>query len=469
MAVRHYRLTLTAAGPVHIGTGRKLGKFDYFSHNGGIAVLDAPKFVGALSAEQVEKYCLALSQTNSETGLQTLLDEDPSFRHAATKAIAYKVDVRLAKSRRGTYQYLDVAECVKDAQGHPYVPGSSIKGMLRTALLVSMVSSDLSTYRERVDERAVLSGDKKAGAPLERFAFWREHPDCDDESVVNDIMRYISVSDSEPLSVSDLVFAKKYDKFCRSDNGRHKKAMGKISDAAYYEGNVLNIYRESLNPGTRIVASLDVDERIDAYLSDRKLDSAGLVKVMEDAYDLYTRCFLSHFDVEQEDSTGAGAVVSDGRCQYVAASGLRCRNAEVAGTGYCRLHQDKASSAGQQTCTCYLGGGVDFDSKTVLNALYADDEYKRLEMVSGTLFAQFPSQLDPSIHAGLQREIREAGFEPCTMRAIYKGQSLKKGKDDHRHWRDPEFKVSPHTLKMGIVDGKKYPMGKCSLKIEERA
>ena len=469
MGVRHYRLTLTAEGPVHIGTGKKFGKFDYFSHNDGIAVLDAPKFVGALNAEQVERYCQFLEGADSKTGLQSLLDDDPALRAAAAKAIAYEVDVRLAKSRSGTYQYLDVAECIKDVQGRPYVPGSSIKGMLRTALLASVVMSDRQAYRGFVDERAVTSADKNADSRLDKRVFWRECPDCDDESVVNDIMRYISVSDSEPLSVSDIVFAKKYDKFCRSDNGRHKKAMGKISNAAYYEGNELNIYREVLRPGTRIVASLDIDERVDAYLTGQNLDAEGLAKVLQDSYDLYARCFLSHFDVEQAGPDGSGPAASDGRCRYVGASGMRCRNTELEGTGYCRLHQDKASSAGQQTCTCYLGGGVDFDAKTILNALYADDEYKRLEVMSAALFAQFPSRLDPSIHANLQREIRDMGFEPRTMRAVRKGSSLKKGKDDYRHWRDPEFKVSPHTLKMGIVEGKKYPMGKCSLKIEERA
>ena len=468
MGVRHYRLAFTTDGPVHIGTGKKLGKMDYFSHNGTVAVLDASRFVGLMTEEQVEKYCLFLEKADSRTGLQALLDQDTSLKSIAAKAIAYQVDVKLAKARSGSYQYLDVAECVKDAQGLPYVPGSSVKGMLRTALLASVVMSDRKASRSFVDERAVGLGNKEADAKLERCVFWRERPDRDDESVVNDIMRYVSVSDSEPLKVSDLVFAKKYDKFCRADDGRHKKAMGKISDAAYYEGNALNIYREALKPGTRIVVSLDIDERIDAYLAGGKLDADGLAKVLQDAYELYSKCFLSHFDIEVEDAN-SGKAASDGRCRYVAASGIRCRNAEIEGTGYCRLHQDKAASTKNQACTCYLGGGVDFDSKTVLNALYGDDEYKRLEVISSSLFSQFPSKLDPSIHARLQREIRESGFEPRTMRASYKVASLKKGKDDHRHWRDPEFKVSPHTLKMGIVGGKKYPMGKCSLKIEERS
>ena len=138
------------------------------------------------------------------------------------------------------------------------------------------------------------------------------------------------------------------------------------------------------------------------------------------------------------------------------------------GTGFCSKHaSDGAAASSVTACLCYLGGGVDYDSKTVVNALY-EDEYKRLETISSILFAQFPTKIDPSIHAYLQSEIRESGFEPKTMRAQYGSKGLKKGKDDHRHWRDPEFKVSHHTLKMGIVGDRKYPMGKCTVKIEER-
>lgn len=468
--VRHYKLTFTAVGPVHVGTGKKLNKMDYFSSKDGITVLDVPRFLEKLNDAQAEEYCRFFATADSRAGLQTLLDTDPAMRKVAEGAVAYRADARPGKARGGTYQYLDVAECIKDVHGCPYVPGSSVKGMLRTALLTHLIASDRKAYAELVDERALRAGDKNADAQIEQRAFEREHPDRDDETVVNDIMRYVSVSDSEPLSVSDLVFAKKYDKFSIPDDGRHKKKIGKGSaDPDYYEGNCLNLYRESLKPGTRIVVRLDIDERVDAYLAGLKLDMEGLATVLGDAFDLYTSCFLSHFDAEPGDDAKGGALVGDGRCQYVGATGMRCRNAEVDGTGYCRLHQDKAASNSSQACTCYLGGGVDFDSKTVINALYADDVYKRVGLISETLYAQFPTRLDPSIHRELQADIRDAGFTPRTIRETHdNGGGHKKGKDDHRHWRDPEFRVSPHTLKFGIVGGKKYPMGKCTVRIEER-
>lgn len=470
MAVRHYKIVLTTVGPLHVGDGGTYGKKDYFSCSGGVAVLDVPHFIEPLQqAGLLEEYC-AFLETDSRSGLQDFLDSHPQAKNAANNSVLYKADTPLARARSGSYQYFDVATCIKGADGSPYVPGSSVKGMLRTALLTGIILDDRAAYASLYDS-AVARGDgrKNAGGRIEHRAFWREHPDANDETVVNDIMRYVSVSDSAPLSASDLVFVKKYDKFAKGDSGRHKKDMGKISDAAYYEGNAINIYRESIKPGVRIELTLDIDARIDAYLG-RPLDRSGLQEVLERAFDLYSRCFLDHFDADGSGESGSGAAsVDDGVCRYIAKggpfAGQRCRNASIGGTGYCRLHQDEAASAGKQIA-CYLGGGVDFDSKTVVNALFEDD-CARVDEISRILYEQFPTRLDPSIHARLRDEIRAAGFEPKTMKALYRNQHLAKGKDDHRHWKDVELRVSPHTMKFGMLGGKKYPMGKCSISIEE--
>lgn len=469
MAVRHYKIVLTTVGPLHIGDGGTYGKKDYFSCSGGVAVLDVPHFIEPLQkAGLLEEYC-AFLETDSRSGLQDFLDSHPQAKNAANSSVLYKADTPLARARSGSYQYFEVATCIKGADGRPYVPGSSVKGMLRTALLTNVILNDRATYAALYDSAAARGeGRKNAGKAIEHRAFWRERPDADDPDVVNDVMRYVSVSDSEPLSVSDLVFVKKYDKFSKGDSGRHKKDLGKVSDAAYYEGNAINIYRESIKPGVRIELTLDVDERIDGYLG-WKLDRAGLQDALDRAFELYTHCFLDHFDAGGAGSTGekgsGAAAADDGRCRYVTASGLRCRNSSVGGTGFCNMHKDQAAAAGKQL-TCYLGGGVDFDSKTVVNALFEDD-CARVDEISRILYAQFPTWLDPSLHARLQSEMRAEGFIPNQKRASYRNGRLAKGKEDHRHWKDVEFKVSPHTMKFGIVGGKKYPMGKCSISIAE--
>lgn len=470
MAIRHYEIEFTTKGPVHIGNGEKYGKKDYFQSGGKIAILDVRKFVARLTPEQISNYCNFLE--SDEITLQDYLEGDKGLRALAESSVLYKADTDLARARRGSRQRHDVWECIKDAEGRPYVPGSSVKGMIRTALLVSLLLDD-PDYRGLFDPEKVRSkqGRKSADKDIQRRAFWREVLDQNNPKELTDVMRYVSVSDSEPLSLDDLVFAKKYDRFCKDDKGWHKKNMGNVSDKAYYEGNELNIYRESIRPDTRFTVSVDIDDRIDGYLAPLVLDADGLQKVLERSFELYKKCFLDRFDVGGEASVDGGT--SDGKCRYINAAGplagTRCRNNAVDGTGYCNIHKDRAGEeSATSSAPCYLGGGIDFDSKTVLNALFPDD-LERLAEASGILYSQFPTKIDFALHPELVEEVRKAGFEPESMVAKRKWDGrLQKGKDDHRHWKDVELGVSPHTMKFGIVGKERLPMGKCVVRIRER-
>ena len=484
MSIRHFKIELTAEGPIHIGNGKDLKKKDYFSNGKSISILDVPRFVGRLDAEQLRGYCEFL-ETDSRTGLDDFFKKFPNLRSVADECVAYTVNNSFARARRGSYQFLPVKEFIKDAYGCPYVPGSSVKGVLRTAILASIVQDDAVRYEKLYDGELARGYDRKnADKKIVRRAFWKAELDKNGDNAVNDIMRYVSVSDSEPLSTGDLVFVKKYDKFSKADDGSHKKDMDKISNASYYEGNELNIYRECLKPGTRICLNIDVESKIDDYLDGWQMNAAGIRKVLEDFYALYKECFLDHFelgDSSEGEAGGGSAALGDGKCQYIAQTGplagRRCPNNAVNGTGYCNKHQDKAFAANAQDdsseapqCWCLIGGGVDFASKTILNALFDDDAY-RLRETSHVLYNQFTTKIDRDFdkgrHDGLWHEVEEAGFEPRYMKSDYGNGRLKKAKEDHRHWRDREFGVSPHTVKLGILNGKKYPMGKCAFKIRE--
>ena len=138
-----------------------------------------------------------------------------------------------------------------------------------------------------------------------------------------------------------------------------------------------------------------------------------------------------------------------------------------------REYADENRSSEQQAeIACYLGGGVDFVSKTVINALYPKQgEY--IEVASRILYEQFPTELGTSLQAeSLKPKVEEAGFNYKSFINQYKNhkglKKLKIGKVDHRHWMANELDVAPHTFKMGIAEGVKLPMGKCKLSIKER-
>ena len=466
MPSKRYRLTLTVEGLVHIGDGGKYGKKDYFLERGKVSILNAPAFVAKLNPEQLNSYCEFLKE-DSYSGLQDYLGKNKVLAGTIRKAVLYQLDSLPVLVQRGSYQHFGIWRFVKDAHGCPYVPGSSIKGMLRTAILISLIARDRQAYERLYSRERVLKDRQRADGGIQRKAFWVGQLDRGGDSAVNDVLRYLSVSDSDPLSVDDLVLAKKYDKFSKRDDGRHKKKLRKTSDEeAYYQGNELPIYRECLRPGTTIRTTLTVDERICQYFDDLRLDRDGLPKALLFSYELYKKCFLRHFDIDGGTTSAKKDASSDGTCRYVAQggpfAGMRCRNRAVGDTGYCNTHKeyaksgDTGGSGSAQDPVCYLGGGIDFNTKTIENALFVD-EGRRVDEISHILFDQFPTKLDKQRHAALIAEVQQANFRP----------ELKKAKEDHRHWRDGALGVSPHTLKMGKVQDKMYPMGKCRARFEE--
>lgn len=460
MGASNYKIKLKTVGPIHIGNGRQLGKKDYFLHKESIAILETPRFIEKLTPEQLAAYCNYLQETGSEQGLQHFLEEH-QLSQVAASAIAYQIDTRLSRAKRGTYQFLDVFEFVKDPYGCPYIPGASFKGMLRTVLLAQMVSANRQRYLEEYPKGSNWRKDKNAGRNIERAALWVEQPDPTNPYVINDIMRFVSVSDSKPLSTKCLTFVKKYDKFAKRDDASHKRRMGNQSIGGVADGNELNIYRECLKPGTIIEFSLSIDDRINDFFL---LNQENLVGAFEQFAARYKECFLDHF----EDLGVAGApsseAVVDSRCIYVGISGIRCRNPSIEGSCYCRLHQEEAkkeaTSNRSTRLTCYLGGGVDFDSKTLLNALFEDDG-RRLSEISHILDEQFPTKINLGEYAGLKEDVEDADFSVKASRF-----SGKKKKEDHRHWKDQQLGVSPHTLKLGKIGKELLPMGRCDLTIE---
>lgn len=473
MAMRYYRVALTLDGPIHIGDGEKYGGKDYFLRKERISVIDSRRLVSKLTDDQLDRYCRFLEE-DSRTGLHDFLEREPEIHQIADGCMLYQVDGNLTQDRRGLYQYFDVLRFVKDACGYPYVPGSSVKGLFRTALLTYLVAHDRSKFALLYDRNALLRDTKRTDRAIQRRALWLERPVATDANLVNDIMKYVAVSDSDPLPTSSLAFVKKYDKFSKRDDGRHKKDMGRMSDSAYYAGNKLNIYRECLKPGTQVSMMLTVDEAIDTYLGDLKLDTQGLYELMKFSYDLYEKDFLDHFDMRPDALAKGEGGSGGGRCHYIYQSGLFagscCRNSAIGTTGYCHTHQSYAlaSSAAAgcpMACSCYLGGGTGFAAHTIVSALF--DDVVRVSETSHILYKQFPTRIASSMHAELRHNVLGAGFKPHNMRALYRNGHLEKAKQDHRHWRDSELGVSPHTLKMGKIGASLYEMGKCQIRFEE--
>ncbi|MCS6975265.1 MAG: type III-A CRISPR-associated RAMP protein Csm5 [Cyclobacteriaceae bacterium] len=130
--------TLQTLTPVHIGNGRTLQKhidYIYFSnlHNAPVALLDLEKVFGILGNANLNAWIRAIE--NRE-------DLMPLIRKQKTNIRPDDVAHRLIQVKDKPDSHSELYEHLTDALGRPYIPGSSIKGSMRTALFTNLLKKN---------------------------------------------------------------------------------------------------------------------------------------------------------------------------------------------------------------------------------------------------------------------------------------------------------------------------------------
>lgn len=295
-----YRVVMRTLAPVFIGSGREIWKEEYiFLNRGKVGILDIDKLYGELcrlgKADAFEEYLLGrmnidLTKWLEEQGIQTA-DIKPYMKY--TLDCSDKIIEKDAKE-------LQLMECMKDAYGNPYIPGSSLKGMIRTILLGADILNMPQKYRDakknlsNVDSHASRYGYlKKNIGEIEGIAYRtlqreRNKP----RNAVNDVLQGLKISDSEPLSVDTLTLCQKIDV-------PHSRGVE----------NQIPLLRECIKPDTEICFSITVDTQLCPFTEKDILDAAKTF--MDNYYD----CFLSAFDGIKRP--GDREVFLGGGCGYV--------------------------------------------------------------------------------------------------------------------------------------------------------
>ena len=233
--LKEYDLTLTVRGPVFIGCGVKAGKRDYLYDPRGRTVrfVDQHKLFELLIrknlADRYEAFMLG-----REGYLSEFLRRDCGLTQDEISSIV-SYSVKVGDALDADHSLKEIHRFIRNAEGQAYVPGSSIKGAVRTALLAQMIlQEEAHDLQEKLYEDRyfhTLACLKKNGVPDQRNA-------------VNSIMRGIQISDSLPIP------------------GGHMTLAGKIDVDKSGDTNQLNVCRECIAPGTQINAVLVLDDSI---------------------------------------------------------------------------------------------------------------------------------------------------------------------------------------------------------------
>ena len=239
-----YKIILTTIGPVFIGDGKSLHKKEYIRAQQFIRVPDMEKMYTDLwkmgLTEKYEKYMMSTQRDN----LGQWLQRQKVKQETIDKWIRYQLQCDIEGCSINETQIMTF---MKDPYGCPYIPGSSLKGALRTILMSYAMmtnSDDYNDMKESLHREIIHSNDGRTKylirqtRQLEVDTFHTlgrlKEKEKDRQNAVNDVMSQIIVSDSRPLDPSVLIFCQKLDV--------HKD--GKIKP--------LPLGRECLPPGTQI-------------------------------------------------------------------------------------------------------------------------------------------------------------------------------------------------------------------------
>lgn len=222
------------------------------------------------------------------------------------------------KDNNTEFDIFPVDLMIKDPLGNPYIPGSSLKGAIRTALLNQMISEYPqagSCFTPEIISKVLISKEiKELGKKLLQEEFKNVESNYLHKlnvkkaklNALNSVMRGLSISDSEPLEPSCLTLCRKID-----------------YDITGRNPSYINLLRECLKPETEVHFTLTLDQDI---LKKAGIDKAYIEEAIKNFYTLQNQRFVSKFQGFEEDA------------------------------------QD-------ERCVLYLGGGCGFHSKTLLQQL----------------------------------------------------------------------------------------------------
>lgn len=313
--LKTYQMELKVKGPVFVGSGYEIQKKEYILRGNKVGIVNPQKLFLLAKKKHLEAELERFMVKDVREDLKHWAMRNRISTDEMEACMEYTLNAGDMQLEKGKMQ---IMACIKDPYGRPYIPGSSIKGMLRTILLCDEIMQNPEKYQKharqiRQDLRLqgvrrdmVLSENSRS---MEEEIFHTLERSEKRRDAVNDCMAGIIIGDSEPLSAEDLILCQKWEK--------------------HVDGNskTINLLRECLKPGKVIRCTLTVDESL-WKKTGKEFQAEDIVKAVQRFAERYQEAFLNKF-------TGNNII------------------------------SDK---------TVFLGGGSGFVSKTMIYSLFEDRE-----------------------------------------------------------------------------------------------
>ena len=216
---RTFQFSLLSMAPIHIGNGEKYTSREFIYENGYFYFPDMGKFYNRMVKKGYDQ--------NFESFLQ---ETKPNARN--NRLISFLEDNRISDRNFGGYRIIEteletnnnylrggalnqVSKFIRDPFGNPYIPGSSLKGAIRTILMNTNPDwNNKNVVKDKKENKSLIPWGAKKGQDY------------------NDLFNAIRVSDSKPFKNDSLILVQKW-------NLKANTSLAKP----------LPLYREALTPG----------------------------------------------------------------------------------------------------------------------------------------------------------------------------------------------------------------------------
>lgn len=289
--MKSYKIKLTAVTPLHVGSGIKYSKKEYIYDERGrrVTLIDMNKVMGWIvrqnRVDDFEAFMLSKSDNSLRNFLQRIGMPEQNVKEAAIYSLS-SGDAFVRNSNKR-----DLCAFSRDERGRPYIPGSSLKGALRGALLVSAL---LDSGGGAIDTRDKRSAKKSAEEIETKLLHTLRRDERKKSDPRNSVMSCLSISDSLPFSQESIILAGKNDIFTDG------------------EENPLPLVRECAAPGTEIYFSMSISSEAEGRLSADRIKNA-----INSFGDYYQDTYLDKYPKSLGEDL-RGCIFLGGGCGYYA-------------------------------------------------------------------------------------------------------------------------------------------------------
>lgn len=313
-----YEVKLKTIGPTHVGTGEILDKSQYLYdfRDKKVYIPDERKFFNwIIDKELIDSYERFIMGGRRYSNLFNWIDKN-NLKKDFLRIVDYTLDTSSIYTSKDVW-FNDIAKMIKDKDNNPYIPGSSLKGFIRNAIinyefnkLRIKDSGDKKIIIDYYNARNRFKNRRKATNDLSREGNNLVNRILKDKTIEENknlyITRNILISDSEPVSKENLILSQKID--TRLDKKENK----------------LPIFRECIKPNTELEFQMVIKEN--SYI-----DIDYIIEAIETFYIEMDEVFLQYFGIEEREEL-----------------------------------------------LCYIGGGAGFLSKTAIYSLFNEEDGKKV-------------------------------------------------------------------------------------------